>query len=69
MFVLSVCVDELMRSLIVEVDSLFAYRTGYFGHGLSKDEEIFTNLYFGWLLIVSLWVKSELSRLLGFALQ
>ena len=47
MFVLSVFVHELMRSYIVEVDSLSAYRTSYFGHILSKYEEIFTNLHFG----------------------
>ena len=39
----------------MEVNSLSAYRTSYFGHGLSKDDEIFTNLHFGWLLVVSLW--------------
>jgi len=68
MFVLSVFVDELMRSYIVEVNSLSAYRTSYFGYGLSKDEGIFTNLHFGWLLVVSLWLKSELPRLPGFVL-
>jgi hypothetical protein len=46
-FVLSVFVVELMRSQIVEVNSLFAYWTSYFGHSLLKDEEIFTNLRFG----------------------
>ena len=46
-FAPSVFVDEFMHSLVVEVDSLFAYRTSYFGHGLSKDEDIFTNLHFG----------------------
>jgi len=66
MFVLSVFVDELMRSYIVEVNSLSAYRTSYFGHGLSKDEGIFTNLHFGCLLVVSLWLKSELPRCFWF---
>ena len=50
----------------MEVNSLLADRTSYFGHILSKDEEIFTNLHFGCLSVASLWVKSELPQLLGF---
>jgi len=60
LFLLSVFVDELMRCLIVEVNGLLAYRTSDFGHILSKDGGIFTSLHFGWLLVVSLWLKSEL---------
>jgi len=56
----SVFVDELMRSLVVEVHRLFAYRTSYFGHILSKNDEIFTSFHFGWLLVVSPRLKSEM---------